>query len=77
MIHTSEDDNSKQNTDRLAKLEMRVRDMTVSLGAVVGCVNDAEREQDAAVGLAVGERMDKLESSIKELTTKMSRLNVE
>ena len=69
VVHNASDDNSKQNTDRLVELERRVRDMTVSLGAVVGGVDDAEGERDGAVVLAVGERMDKLESSIKELTT--------
>ena len=77
VVHTTDDDNSKQNTDRLAELERRVRDMTVSLGAVVGGVDDAEGERNGAVVLLVAERMDKLESSIKELTTKMSQINVE
>ena len=43
----------------------------------MGGVDDAEGERDGAVVLAVGERMDKLESSIIELTTKMSQINVE
>ena len=69
VVHNTDDDNSKENTDRLAELEWRVRDMTVSLGAVVGGVDAVEEERDGAVVLAVEERMDKLESSIKELTT--------
>ena len=77
VVHTTDDNNSKQNTDRLAELERRVRDMTASQGAVVGGVDDAEGVQDGAVGLAVGERIDNLESSIKELTTKMSQINTE
>ena len=45
VVHNTYDD-SKQNTGRLAELERRVRDMTVSLGAVVGGVDDAEGERD-------------------------------
>ena len=51
--------------------------MTVSLGVVVGGVYNLEGEQNGAVVLVVGEIMDKLESSIKELTSKMSPINVE
>ena len=61
VVLTTDDVNSKHDTDWLAELERRVRlYMTVSLGAVVGGVDDAEGEQDGAVGLAVKERMDKL-----------------
>ena len=30
VVHNTDDDNSKKNTDRLAELERRVRDMTIT-----------------------------------------------
>ena len=54
VVHNTDDNNSKQNNDRLAELERKVRDMTVSPGAVVVGVDDAEGERDGAVVLEWG-----------------------
>ena len=65
IVLTTDEDYSNQSSD--TKLEEREP------------APDAVREQDGAVAvwLAVGERMDKLESNIRKLITKMSQINVE
>ena len=44
--------------------------MSISLGVDVGGAINAGEEQDRLLGLAVGERIDRLEIRMGEITTK-------
>ena len=52
-------------------------DLSISLGVDVGGAPNAGEEQDGVLGLAVGERIDRLEIRIGGITTKFSKVNME
>ena len=60
-VSITDTDGSDQSNNRLTELERRVEEMSISLGVNVGGAHGAGGEQGGVLGLAVGERIDRLE----------------